>query len=639
MIHFEHLLDVTPSSIYWKDLNGIYLGCNHTMLALVGISSIDEIIGKTDYDLPWKLSADELRRNDRLAIEEKGLMHFEETGKLIDGSVVTVISNKMPLTNESGKIIGIIGSSIDITYLKEVESALRKAKKEAKKTAELKLENELQRKALEEQKKYTKIADQVAHDIRSPVSSLLMIIRSCTDIPEAERIAMREAASRVSDIANSLLVRFKLKSTESEAISEVGSPVEFTAIEPLLVSITLLQLITDKKYEYPQVTWVFEVAPDAHFAFIKSDPSGFKRVISNVINNAVDACRDREACITVHLQVDDHRVRISIEDNGTGIPLDVLRKIQQAILVTSGKKDGHGIGLTQVRETVQRYRGEISFDSQVNKGTRVTLTFPRTTVPDWMAERILVHPNDVIVILDDDTSIHGAWDSRFQAIFKEAPGIQLKHFSRARDTLAFIQSCSPAEKARLFLLTDYELLKEDMDGLMVIEQSNISYSFLVTSHYANPKVQERAAKIGSKILPKQMASEIPIIVEQASPTQEESTEPTPTLIDLVVVDDNKDFRDTLTRFAFSNLKVVAYHRPEELLKNLTSYSKETKMVIDNQFDNSTISGIELIQKLHEQGYSRLYLLSGWIFEKGEVPDYITVIRKDDIDAISHIALE
>ena len=44
--YFDHLLTLTPSSVYWKDLDGVYLGCNLSMLDMVGFFSIKEIIGE-----------------------------------------------------------------------------------------------------------------------------------------------------------------------------------------------------------------------------------------------------------------------------------------------------------------------------------------------------------------------------------------------------------------------------------------------------------------------------------------------------------------------------------------------------------------------------------------------------------------
>ena len=70
----------------------------------------------------------------------------------------------------------------------------------------------------------------------------------------------------------------------------------------------------------------------------------------------------------------------------------------------------------------------------------------------------------------------------------------------------FLNDLSPAEKQHVFLLSDYELLKQELNGLHVVAQSNIDRSILVTSHYADPLLQERSSKTGTKILPKQLAS-------------------------------------------------------------------------------------------------------------------------------------
>jgi len=124
--YFDHLLNLTPSSVYWKDLSGIYLGCNLSMLGMVGLSSLKEIIGKTDYDLPWRGFADTLKKNDREVVQFGKLLHFEETGMLANGNIIVVISNKMPLVDQSGNVVGIIGSSIDITAIKQAERAKQK---------------------------------------------------------------------------------------------------------------------------------------------------------------------------------------------------------------------------------------------------------------------------------------------------------------------------------------------------------------------------------------------------------------------------------------------------------------------------------------------------------------------------------
>jgi hypothetical protein len=102
---------------------------------------------------------------------------------------------------------------------------------------------------LESHEKFVTIANQVAHDIRSPLASLLMIVKSCTEIPEAYRIALREAATSIGDIANHLLNQYQKKEPDTEIADER---------EPILVSATLLQLLTDKKYQYQNLSVKFD---------------------------------------------------------------------------------------------------------------------------------------------------------------------------------------------------------------------------------------------------------------------------------------------------------------------------------------------------------------------------------------------
>lgn len=197
-----------------------------------------------------------------------------------------------------------------------------------------------------------------------------------------------------------------------------------------------------------------------------------------------------------------------VQDNGKGMPRELLEKIKGSVSVTEGKKDGpwHWFD-SACAQTLTRNQGEIAVDSVLNQGTMITLTFPRAKAPSWIAEKIILSKEDLVVILDDDTSIHGAWDA-FESLLAEFPQIRLKHFQIGNEALCFINNLPDDEKAKVFLLTDYELLEQELNGLHVVEKSKVEQSVLVTSHYANDIVREYAARIGTKILPKQLASEI-----------------------------------------------------------------------------------------------------------------------------------
>jgi hypothetical protein len=157
---------------------------------------------------------------------------------------------------------------------------------------------------------------------------------------------------------------------------------------------------------------------------------------------------------------------------------------------------------------------------------------------------------------------------------------------------------------------------------------------LVTSHYADPLIQAQAVKIGTKILPKQLASEILIKITE---TDEEDTENAETeTVDAVIVDDDRTFINMLILHVFSAQNTEEYRDPETFLKNIAKYPKGTKIFLDNNYATSDLKGLDIAKELHERGYQYLYLLSGEVFGVGSVPSYLTVIEKTDVDRLKKI---
>ncbi|HVV69088.1 MAG TPA: PAS domain-containing sensor histidine kinase [Gammaproteobacteria bacterium] len=129
-----------PGHIYWKDLNGAFLGCNTIQAQSAGLS-VAEMLGKTDYEMPWKAQADALRKAD-LEIMKNGLPTLiEESSLLSDGKIHFFLSNKIPLFDEEEKCIGLLGISLDITEQKHKELALEKQISQTKITLDTLLDN------------------------------------------------------------------------------------------------------------------------------------------------------------------------------------------------------------------------------------------------------------------------------------------------------------------------------------------------------------------------------------------------------------------------------------------------------------------------------------------------------------------
>lgn len=123
------IIDSLPAAVFWKDRNSIYQGCNITFARFVGLTSTDEIVGKSDYDLPWtKEEADSYRALDRQVMESgEPVLHVVKTRTLADGRTVWTSTNKIPLRDRHGNVIGVLGAYEDITDLKHAEEALRES--------------------------------------------------------------------------------------------------------------------------------------------------------------------------------------------------------------------------------------------------------------------------------------------------------------------------------------------------------------------------------------------------------------------------------------------------------------------------------------------------------------------------------
>jgi PAS domain-containing protein len=116
-----------PGHVYWKDRNYIFKGSNINNWQDFGASSLEEILGKTDYDIFSKEQADMIRANDEEVLRSGCLQVIEEPATNPDGSTTLYLSYKVPVKDKIGKSVGLLGISIDITQAKrDVEDKLKK---------------------------------------------------------------------------------------------------------------------------------------------------------------------------------------------------------------------------------------------------------------------------------------------------------------------------------------------------------------------------------------------------------------------------------------------------------------------------------------------------------------------------------
>ena len=122
-----YILNSVPQSVFWKDRNSVYLGCNEVFAHAVGIASPEEIVGKTDAELPWPShEAGDYKTDDSEVMESnRPKRHIIEPFQRADGTRLWVDTTKVPLSDETGRVYGVLGVCEDITERKRADEALR----------------------------------------------------------------------------------------------------------------------------------------------------------------------------------------------------------------------------------------------------------------------------------------------------------------------------------------------------------------------------------------------------------------------------------------------------------------------------------------------------------------------------------
>jgi signal transduction histidine kinase len=209
---------------------------------------------------------------------------------------------------------------------------------------------------------------QVAHDIRSPVAVLNMIASGLLGYNEETQSMIRDATGRINDIANNLLMKFRSKPGELNALHSVHSLVD-----------SISKIIAEKRmqYESAAINFNFKIAQNIQEGNVSYQVSDFMRVISNILNNAVESIVGNgliDVCVTTK----SDQVVIAIVDNGCGMSQETLEKVCQQGQTT--KENGFGLGLYHARSVLDELNGSLAVDSEVGLGTAITLSLPLVVV-------------------------------------------------------------------------------------------------------------------------------------------------------------------------------------------------------------------------------------------------------------------
>ena len=369
----ENIISRMPGSIYWKDIDGKYIGCNQTMIEMAGVKNKSFIIGKTDADLIWKDKYEKLRKMDLEVMEKNQPMQFEETFLLANGEEVITLSIKSPLYNQKKEIAGIINTSIDITELKSTQKQLEKAKSLAEVANQAK----------------SNFMSACGHELRTPLSFILGVLATLTEKVEENKFnyndfkeflpLMHQNAKSLSALIEDILSFSQLETGRCKVdVSHVN-------LRELLLS---LYKETNLRKDKNNLSISFSYPEEIPYTVI-GDPERIRQVYRNFINNAFkftppDGNIDIKVTLSSHSISNDPMIKISFSDTGIGISADKINKVwghfQQVYYDESKERynryKGLGLGLAIVKELVLLMQGEVDVESILDKGTTFSFTLP-----------------------------------------------------------------------------------------------------------------------------------------------------------------------------------------------------------------------------------------------------------------------
>jgi signal transduction histidine kinase len=221
------------------------------------------------------------------------------------------------------------------------------------------------------------IAKQVAHDIRSPLSALNALASRIKFQSSDQNKIYLQIIKRLETIAEDVLSRKPpILRDESSPVIDQQWPIQHADL--LNINDVIYEAVMMKKSEYLRLKEfkikTFLSGEPANVRFPKND---FFRILSNLMNNSIEARRDEFITLTISTFFQHNRVVMELRDNGKGIPQEIMPKIGKREF-SYQKTDGNGLGLYHAFRSVEANGGTLHIYSSIDTGTTITITLPQS---------------------------------------------------------------------------------------------------------------------------------------------------------------------------------------------------------------------------------------------------------------------
>jgi two-component system cell cycle sensor histidine kinase/response regulator CckA len=400
------LIDNMRDAIYVKDTESRFVTANMATAHLMGAETVDELLGKTDFDFYPHEQASQYRAEEQEIIGSgQPLIDDGQPVMIGPDSPRWMLITKVPLHDEQGRVVGIVGVSHDFTHRKRAEEEREK----------------LQAQFLQAQKMEAvgRLTAGIAHDFNNMLTAVIgfaeLMQQQMAPDDQGRQYAQRilDAGRKAADLVRQLMA-FSRQQVLQPQVLDLN-----TAVAGMR---DMLQRTIGEDVEL-QTNLAGDVWP------VKVDPTQLQQVILNLAVNARDAMPGGGwlTITTANATLDEHAaaarrglqageyVRLEIGDAGNGMSPEVQARIFEPFFTTKELGKGTGLGLSTVYGIVKQSDGYVYVDSQVGVGTTFTIYLPRAeeaAAPSPAVETAAVgnvvssaQEQKTILLIEDDAQV------------------------------------------------------------------------------------------------------------------------------------------------------------------------------------------------------------------------------------------
>lgn len=403
----EETAEIFPAPLYWEDVNHVVLGGNRALFQATG-GEKQLFIGKTPYDFYPKAMADHIvEHNKKVMLTGKTLSQEEAILDIKTGEYKYFTAVKAPFYDEDGKVIGIVGTSVDITEQKKIEEELRQAKIEIESKAQAMATSEAKAAAAktkaiaeEEMRKTVMVlVGDIVHDLRTPIATIRTVQNILTNtlpsifeiLSEAETLGSKKVKllnqkKLQALVDNTLLEAVKSSVTMMDnfintTLAELNSAQKYheTGLafqQEDLTRCSSRRIIenTLEAYSFPNKITVHQHI--AYDFFLMGNSILIMKILFNLLQNAIDQITlNGSGDITISTEDAGDWNILKVKDTGGGASPEIIEHLFEGYFTT--KKNGTGIGLAFSKKTMNNFGGDLICHSVFGEFIEFSLLFPK----------------------------------------------------------------------------------------------------------------------------------------------------------------------------------------------------------------------------------------------------------------------